>query len=83
MLFKKYKIGDIEKVVFRSVKSNPKVGGYGGTMRIELKNGTSSRTSLFSTRMTLAAETDTQVITYIRELQKILKEAGIESELAN
>ena len=83
LLFKKYKIGDIEKVVFRSVKSNPKVGGYGGTMRIELKNGTSSRTSLFSTRMTLVSETDTQVITYIRELQKILKEAGIESELAN
>ncbi|MNY25077.1 hypothetical protein D3C86_1588350 [compost metagenome] len=83
LLFKKYKIEDIEKVVFRSVKSNPKVGGYGGTMRIDLKNGTSSRTSLFTTRMTLVSETDTQVITYIRELQKLLKEAGIENEFVN
>lgn len=83
LLFKKYKIEDIEKVVFRSVKSNPKVGGYGGTMRIDLKNGKSSRNSMFSTRMTLTSETDTQVIVYIRELQKLLKEAGIESEFLN
>lgn len=80
LLFKRYKIEDIEKVVFRSVKSNPKVGGYGGTMRIDLKNGKSSRTSIFTTRMTFVSETDTQVISYIRELQKLLKEAGIESE---
>ena len=83
LLFKKYKLQDIEKVVFRSVKTNYKSSGYGGTMRIDLKNGTSSRTSLFSTRMTLVSETDTQVIVYIRELQKLLKEAGIESELVN
>lgn len=79
LFFKKYKIKDIEKVVFRAVKVNPKMGGYGGTMRIDLKNGKPSRTTLFTTRMTFVSETETQVITYIRELQKILKDAGIES----
>lgn len=82
LLFKKYKIEDIEKVVFRAVKSNPKMGGYSGTMRIDLKNGKSSRTTLFTTRMTFVSETETQVITYIRELQKILKKAGIESKFS-
>ncbi|WP_083391949.1 DKNYY domain-containing protein [Epilithonimonas lactis] len=82
LLFKKYKIEDIEKVVFRAVKSNPKMGGYSGTMRIDLKNGKSSRTTLFTTRMTFVSETETQVITYIRELQKILKAAGIESKFS-
>lgn len=82
LLFNKYKIEDIEKVVFRAVKSNPKVGGYGGTMRINLKNGKSSRNTIFTTRMTLVSETETQVITYIRELQKVLKAEGIESEFA-
>ena len=81
LLFNKYKIEDIEKVVFRAVKSNPKVGGYGGTMHINLKNGKSSRNTLFTTRMTFVSETETQVITYIRELQKLLKAEGIESEL--
>ena len=83
LLFKKYKIDDIEKVVFRAVKSNPKMGGYSGTMRIDLKNGKSSRSTLFTTRMTLVSETETQVISYIRELQKLLKVEGIESELVN
>lgn len=80
LLFKKYKIEDIHRVIFRSVKTNYKSGGYSGHMKILLKDGKSSRNTIFSTRMTLVSETDTQVITYIRELQKQLKEAGIESE---
>lgn len=81
-LFRKYKIDEIEKVVFRSVRTNYKSNGYSGLMRIELKNGKSSRNNMFTTRMTLTSETDTQVIVYIRELQKTLKESGIDSEFA-
>ncbi|MDP9956000.1 hypothetical protein J2X97_001637 [Epilithonimonas hungarica] len=80
LLFKKYKIEDIHRVIFRSVKTNYKSNGYTGHMKILMKNGRSSRNTIFSTRMTLVSETDTQVIVYIRELQKLLKEAGIESE---
>ncbi|WP_131450885.1 hypothetical protein [Chryseobacterium sp. FH1] len=83
LFFRKYKIQEIDKVVFRSVKTNYRMGGYSGTMRIDLKNGKSNRTSMYSARMTLVSESDTKVIAYIRELQKQLKEAGIESEFVN
>ena len=83
LTFKKYKIEEIDRVLFRSVVTNSKIGGYIGTMQIKLKNGKSSGRKMFTTRFTLTSETDTQVIAYIRELQKELKEAGIESEFVN
>jgi len=81
LLFQKYKIEEINKVLFRSVKTNSGTGGYSGQMQVLMKNGKISRNNVFSTRVTLTSETDTQVITYIRELQTELKAAGIKSEL--
>lgn len=79
LTFKKYKIEEIDRVLFRSVVTNSKIGGYSGTMQVKLKNGKSSFSKMFSTRFTLTPESDNQVIAYIRELQKELKEAAIES----
>lgn len=80
LLFQKYKIVDINKVVFSSVKTNYRASGYNGQMQVLLKNGKSGRKVMFSSRMTLTSESDLQVVTYIRELQRQLKAEGIKSE---
>ncbi|MBD8080913.1 DKNYY domain-containing protein [Chryseobacterium caseinilyticum] len=81
LLFKKYPIGDIDKVVFSCVKTNSRVGGYSGKMQMVQKNGKRSRNFLFSSRLTLVSESESKILSYIRELQKELRSHGIDSEL--
>ncbi|KQS91931.1 DKNYY domain-containing protein [Chryseobacterium sp. Leaf394] len=60
LLFKKYPIGDIDKVVFSCVKTNSRVGGYSGKMQMVQKNGKRSRNFLFSSRLTLVSESESK-----------------------
>ena len=78
--FKKYKITDIDKVVFRSMKTSHKTGGSSGKMQVLLKNGKTSWNVTFSTKMTLTSESEAEIISYIKELQEILEKEGINSE---
>jgi hypothetical protein len=82
LLFTKYKITDIDKIIFR-VERSIKGGGYGGRMQIKMKNGKTSRNTVFSTKVTLAPESEATVKTYINVLREELAEEGIRSELDN
>lgn len=80
--FKKYQIADIEKVVFRIVKSNPRAGGFSGRMQVITRKGKAGRNYLFATKITLAPETEITLRLYIAGLQAQLSAQGIKSELA-
>jgi len=80
LLFTKYKITDIDKIIFR-VERSIKGGGYGGRMQIKMKNGKTSRNTIFSTKVTLTPESETTVKTYINVLREELTKEGISSEL--
>lgn len=81
LLFNRYCIVDVEKVVFSCVKNNSKVGGYSGKMQVVQKNGKRSRHFLFSSKITLVSQSENEILSYIRELQKELRINGIDSEL--
>lgn len=80
LMFTKYKISDIDKVIFRVVTGHYKVGSYTGEMQVIRKNGKAGRRTIFSTRFTLTSETESQVSCYIKELQSQLRVEGINSE---
>ena len=80
LMFNKYKISDIDKVIFRVVRGHYKVGGSMGEMQVLRKNGKAGRRTTFTTRFTLTSETESQLSCYIRELQSQLKVEGIDSE---
>lgn len=80
--FKKYRIKDIEKVMFSVVKSNYRTtSGYVGKMQIVLKNGRKSMRLRFSTRLTLQSESESTVTAYIEELQDQLEKEGVKTAL--
>ncbi|OJV55323.1 MAG: hypothetical protein BGO31_20530 [Bacteroidetes bacterium 43-16] len=78
--FKKYKIAEIEKVVFKVEKAYK--GGYTGKMQIRQKNGKASRWMIFATRITLVPETEPALRIYVEELRAQLSAQGIRHELA-
>lgn len=80
LLFTKYRITDIDKIIFR-VERSVKGGGYGGRMQILMKNGKTSRNTIFSTKVTLTPESESSVQTYINILRAELMKEGIDSEL--
>jgi hypothetical protein len=82
LLFTKYRIADIDRIIFRTEK-NYKGGGYGGRMQIVMKDGKRSRNMTFSTVVTLLPESEQKVIAYIHALQDQLNKEGINSVLAN
>lgn len=77
--FKKYRITEIEKVVFK-VQHMYK-GGYKGQMQVRQTNGKAGRYITFTTRVTLMPESEAAVRAYVEELQAVLKTSGIQSEL--
>lgn len=82
LTFNRYKISDIEKVVFGTVKSNFRTGsGYSGKVHIVKKNGKTSRNFMFSSKITLLSQSEAEILRYIRELQKELRKRGIDSEV--
>lgn len=78
--FKKYKIAEIEKVVFKVEKAYK--GGYTGKMQIRQKNGKASRWMIFAGRITLMPETEPALRVYVEELRAQLSTQGIQHELA-
>lgn len=82
LTFSKFKINDIEKVVFSTVKSNYRTtSGYSGRVHVVRKNGKTSRNYLFSSKITLLSQSEDEILRYIKELQAYLKIKGIDSEL--
>lgn len=81
LLFTKYKIQDVDKVIFRVVRGSYKVGGSMGEMQVRLKNGKTGRKTIFSTKFTLTSETESDVVEYIIDLRNQLRNDGIDSEL--
>lgn len=77
--FKKYRIKEIEKVVFKIEKA-PK-SGYKGKMQVRLTNGKAGWYLSFATRVTLMPESEATVRAYVEELQAALEARGIQSEL--
>ncbi len=78
--FNKYKISDIRKVVFSTVKSGARNGGYQGRFFIMMKKGTTSRFFTFASGVSLFPESERKIRLYTKELQTQLKEKGIDSE---
>ncbi len=78
--FSKYKISDIRKVVFSTVKSGARNGGYQGRFFIMMKKGETSRYFTFASGVSLFPESESKIRVYIKELQAQLKKKGIESE---
>jgi hypothetical protein len=80
--FKRYLVTDIDKVIFRIVKSNPRAAGFSGRMQVVKRNGRTSRNYLFATKITLSPETEANLKLYIEKLQAQLSAQGVKSELA-
>lgn len=78
--FKKYRISEIEKVVFKIEKA-PK-SGYKGKMQVRLTNGKAGWYVTFATRVTLMPESELAVRNYVGVLQVELQAHGIKSELS-
>lgn len=78
--FKKYRISEIEKVVFKIEKA-PK-SGYKGKMQVRLTNGKAGWYVPFATRVTLMPESELAVRNYVGALQAELQAHGIKSELS-
>lgn len=78
--FKKYRIAEIEKVVFK-IERAPK-SGYKGKMQVRQTNGKVSWYFTFATRVTLMPETEAAVRAYVEELRAELLRHGIKSELS-
>ncbi|WP_262152303.1 DKNYY domain-containing protein [Chryseobacterium foetidum] len=79
--FKKFEISDINKIIFSSFKAGSRSGGYSGKMQVLQKNGNTSRSFIFSSKITLVSQSENEILSYIRELQKELGIDGIESEV--
>lgn len=80
--FRRYRITEIEKVVFSVVKSNYRTNsGYSGSMQVIMKNGHKSFNTRFSTKVTLLSESEETIWAYIEELKKVLEKEGIRSKL--
>lgn len=77
--FKKYRISEIEKVVFKV--QNMYKGGYKGKMQVRKTNGKASWFVTFTSKVTLMPESEATVRAYVEELQVILNDRGIKSEL--
>lgn len=77
--FKKYRISEIERVVFK-VQHMYK-GGYKGKMQVRRTNGKASWWLTFTSKVTLMPESEATVRAYVEELQAVLKAQGIKSEL--
>lgn len=77
--FKKYRIAEIEKVVFK-IERAPK-SGYKGKMQVWQTNGKASWFVTFMTKVTLMPESEVTVRAYVEELQAELQIHGIKSEL--
>lgn len=80
LLFTKYKISDIDKVIFRMVSGYYKVGSYIDEMQVLMKNGKTGRKTIFTTKFTLTSETESDVVGYIIDLRNELRKEGIDSE---
>lgn len=78
---KKYRIEDINKVIFKIVKSNARASGFSGRMQVVKTNGRAGRNYLFATKITLLPEAEAAVKLYIEKLQAQLSAQGIKSEL--
>jgi hypothetical protein len=81
LLFKKYKLTDIEKVVFGIAVPAIGRGGAMGKMQVILTNGKKSRTYAFSSRIKLLPESQYELTSYIQNLQAQLRAQGVKSEL--
>lgn len=79
LTFKKYRITEIEKVVFK-IEQAPK-SGYKGKMQVRLTKGKAGLYVTFATRVTLMPESEPAVRAYVEELQAELQAHGIKSEL--
>lgn len=78
---KKYPVAEIDRVIFRVQRSNFRSdSGYSGKMQILMKNGKKSFTTTFSTKVTLASESEATVKAYIQELRDDLEKNGIKTE---
>lgn len=80
LAFKRYRIAEIEKVVFK-IEQAPK-SGYKGKMQVRQTNGKASWYVTFATRVTLMPESEVAIRTYVEELQAELQQHGIKSELS-
>ena len=83
LLFKKYKLTDIEKVVFGIAIPGMSRGGAMGKIQIILTNGKKSRTYTFSTKIKLLPESQYELKSYIQKLQAQLRAQGVKSEFIN
>ncbi len=81
LLFKKYRLTDIEKVVFGIAVPSIGRGGALGKMQVMLTNGKKSRTYAFSSKIKLLPESQYDLKSYIQKLQVKLREQGVRSEL--
>jgi hypothetical protein len=81
LLFKKYRLTDIEKVVFGIAVPAIGRGGAMGKMQVILTNGKKSRAYAFSSRIKLLPESQYELKSYIQELQAQLRAQGVKSEL--
>lgn len=80
--FKRYRIEEIEKVVFRMVKTKSLATGFSGRMQVARRNGRVGRSYLFASKISLVPEKEETLRLYIEELQTQLNVYGIKSELA-
>ncbi|MCJ8154834.1 DKNYY domain-containing protein [Chryseobacterium sp. SSA4.19] len=81
LFFKKYKLTDIQKVVFGVSVPVMSRGGALGKMQVVLSNGKRSRNYTFSSRIKLLPESQYELKSYIQKLQARLRQYGIKSEL--
>lgn len=81
LFFKKYKLIDIEKVVFAIGIPFIGRGGAMGKMQIILANGKKSRTYIFSSKIKLLPESQYDLTSYIQKLQDQLRDHHVKSEI--
>jgi hypothetical protein len=80
LFFKKYKLTDIEKVVFGIDVPVLSRTGAMGKMQIILTNRKKSRTYAFSSKIKLMPESQYDLTSYIQKLQAKLREQRVKSE---
>lgn len=83
LLFTKYRISEIDKVVFRVVGPAYRSPGYKGRFQIFKKNGDSSFNLLFSAKNAIMPESEATIRKFISQLQSSLDQKGIRNSVEN
>ena len=83
LLFTKYRISEIDQVVFRVVGPGYRSPGYKGRFQVVKKNGSSSFSFLFSAKNVLMPESEAAIRSFISQLQSTLDKKGIRNSVEN